>query len=261
MAILRACSRVPRVSISMMSAKSSNDQKGLVLSIDAAMGGCVAGLYNPVTGEAVERSLRTEREQAAKLVPMVQEMIAEAGAGFPDVALIVTTIGPGSFTGLRIGMSAARSFALALGIPLQGITTFDAVLESCARGEDGAGYFILLEAKRRDFYVQVFDKNKTAGEPVCLETPEIVDLARGKGLILCGDAAGRLAGEAGEAFDGLFSEVRECILPFGAVIARKGHDVFTKNGHVADKAEPLYMRGADVFLSSKTQRKIADFPV
>ncbi len=244
-----------------MSAKSSDNTRGLVLALDAAMGGCVAGLYNPVTGECVERSLRTEREQAAKMVPMVQEMIADAGAAFSDVGLIVTTIGPGSFTGLRIGMSAARSFSLALGIPLQGVTTFEAVLGSCALEEDVAGYLVLLEAKRRDFYVQVFDGDKRGSEPVCLETPDIVDLAKGKGLILCGDAAARLAGEAGAAFEGLFSDARECILPSGAVIARKGHAVFTQNGGVAEKAEPLYMRGADVFLSSKAQRKIADFPV
>lgn len=243
-----------------MSAKSSDVPRGLVLAIDACMGGCVAGLYDPAAETCAERGLRTEREQAAKLIPMIQELLGDAGAAFADVGLLVTTSGPGSFTGLRIGLSAARSLSLALDVPLQGVSTFEAVRDTCARGGDENGFLVVLEAKRRDFYVRPFDAAGNGGAPACLETPDILALARGKDLVLCGDAAGRLAAEAGDAFTGLFRDIRGCVLPSGAALARRGRALFARNGGRAEKVEPFYMRGADVSLSSKAQRKIAGFP-
>ena len=155
-----------------------------VLSIDAALGGCIAAVIEPDSGQSYSRVLQTGRDQAAKLIPMVQELMHEAGVEFSAIGLIVTTVGPGSFTGLRIGMSAAKSFALALSLPVQGVPTFDVMARSCAEEGDGNGYFVLLETKRADFYTQMFDTAFNAlSEPVCLESAQVMEAAAGKNLI------------------------------------------------------------------------------
>lgn len=218
-----------------------------VLALDSALGGCVVAVLD---GDRVfSRTLETSRDQAAKLMPMVQDVVAEAGIGFADLGLIVTTHGPGSFTGLRIGLSTARSLGLALGIPIQGVSTLAVVAQSCAPKQ---ACLVVLESKRADFYTQSFDENANpVGEPVCLLSSQLPDDA-----LLCGDGVARVRTETGRAY----SDAVSCILPDPVLLARSGRDIFIKNGRKAQKPEPFYMRGADVSVSNKQQRQINDYP-
>ena len=218
-----------------------------VLALDSALGGCVAAV---LAGDAsFVRSIETGRDQAAKLMPMVQDVMAEAGVAIADLGLIVTTIGPGSFTGLRIGLSSARALGLALGLPVQGVSTFEAMVKSCAPRGDS---LVVLESKRADFYVQAFDADyKAASEPQCLLSGEIP-----RGRIICGDGLARLRAETGEAFENAI----ERSLPDPAVLVKTGLDLFVTNGQKAQKPEPFYMRGADVSMSNKAQRQINNLP-
>lgn len=211
-----------------------------VLAIDSALGGCVAAVVMP-DGTAYGDSLVTEREQAAKLMPLVQEVMSDAKIDFSALGLIVTTTGPGSFTGLRISLSAARSLGMALDIPVQGVSTFEAMYHSCAPQGDA---LVVLESKRADFYVQAFDALGHGKEPECLLSDTI------KAKTICGDAAHRLKIEGVEAD---FIE-RGLIDPI--VLARLGLSQFTENGQKAVKPEPYYMRGADVSVSTKSKREI-----
>ena len=230
-----------------------------VLAIDAALGGCIAAVIEPEGGQSYSHVLQTGRDQAAKLVPMVQELMGEAGIGFSDLGLIVTTIGPGSFTGLRIGMSTAKTFALALSLPIQGVTTFDVMVRSCAKEDDRNGYFVLLETKRADYYTQIFDRDfKPLSEPVCLEAVQVIEAASGKNLILCGDGIERLREEV--EIESVFSGIRERFLLDPVVLASLGHQRFLDNGMAVGTLEPFYMRGADVSMSNKIQRQIDNFP-
>lgn len=218
-----------------------------VLALDSALGGCIVAVIDG--GKSYSRTLETSRDQAAKLMPMVQDVMDEAGVAFDALGLIVTTIGPGSFTGLRIGLSAARSLGLALSIPVQGVSTFDAVVQSCA--PQGPS-MVVLESKRADFYTQSYDAEyKAMAEPVCLLAADIPE-----DVIVCGDGLPRLRAETGLPFtNGI-----ERRLPDPAVLARVGLSLFTKNGGKAQKPEPFYMRGADVSVSNKVQRQIKDYP-
>ena len=219
-----------------------------VLALDSALGGCVVAVI--ADGKAYAHGIETGRDQAAKLMPMVQEVVKEAGIAFADLGLIVTTTGPGSFTGLRISLSSARALGLALGLPVQGVSTFEVMVKSCK--PQGAS-LIVLESKRADFYTQAFDTDfKPTGEPQCLLAGDTLG-----GRIICGDGITRLRAETGAAFENAIE--RTLLDP--AILAEAGLALYLGNGRKAQKPEPFYMRGADVSVSNKAQRQINDYPV
>jgi tRNA threonylcarbamoyladenosine biosynthesis protein TsaB len=217
-----------------------------VLAFDSALAGCTVAVLKD--GKAFTQVLETQREQAAKLMPMIQEVMAEAKVAFAGLGLIVTTVGPGSFTGLRISLSAARSLGLALDLPVQGMSTLEIMARSAV--PEKADCLVILETKRTDFYVQAFDADKNPqGEGVCMEEEALRSFIKDHDFIFCGDALGRLGVEG-----------RERVLLDPEVLARAGLARFLENGRVAQKAEPVYLRGADVSMSNKQQRVIGDRP-
>ncbi|MFC2969304.1 tRNA (adenosine(37)-N6)-threonylcarbamoyltransferase complex dimerization subunit type 1 TsaB [Acidimangrovimonas pyrenivorans] len=104
----------------------------LILSFDTSAARCAAAL---LSGDRLlaERSEDMERGQAERLMPLLEELLAEAGAGWRDLAAIGVGIGPGNFTGIRIAVAAARGLALALAVPAIGVNGFEAL----ALGQDG----------------------------------------------------------------------------------------------------------------------------
>ncbi len=230
-----------------------------VLAIDSALGGCVTAVINPITGVATSRTLETKRDQAARLIPLVQETVGEAGLRFADLGLIVTTIGPGSFTGLRIGMSTARGLGLALSIPVQGVDMFSVMARSCAMDGSNHGYAVILETKREDYYFQMLSSDFVPLEDAfCGSAEMIASKVRGKNLILCGDACQRLNEDVSEP--GLFIKIHDRFLIDPVILARLGLENFKAQGGVAQKPEPFYMRGADVSVSKKEQRVLKNYP-
>ncbi len=90
--------------------------------------------------------------QAERLFPALGELLARNAAAYADLGRIAVTTGPGSFTGLRIGLSAARGLGLALGVPVLGIPSLLALSLSAGPGP----LAVLLDARRDEAYVQVF---------------------------------------------------------------------------------------------------------
>ncbi|MBE9552024.1 MAG: tRNA (adenosine(37)-N6)-threonylcarbamoyltransferase complex dimerization subunit type 1 TsaB, partial [Proteobacteria bacterium] len=121
--------------------------------MDCATNACSAALWlDGAPGPYRHAVMRRGHGEA--LMPMVAEIMDEAGLDFAGLQAIAVTTGPGAFTGIRIGLSAARGFALAAGLPVVGVTTLEAV--AAAQDSEGHPLLVALDSKRDDIYVQLF---------------------------------------------------------------------------------------------------------
>ncbi len=107
------------------------------------------------------------RGHQERLAPMTRELIAKAGLAFTDLDRIGVTVGPGSFTGLRVGLAFAKGLALALDLPCVGIGALEAL---AASDEGGADRAAVIDAGRGRVFLQLF----TAGD--ALTGPDVMDL-------------------------------------------------------------------------------------
>ena len=131
-----------------------------LLAFDVAGNACSAAVWSE-GGVVSHASEQMERGQAERLAPMLQSVMGAAALAFNQLEIIAVTVGPGSFTGIRIGLSMAKSLALATGRPLYGVTTFalHMSLLSPAILQNGP-VVIVLETKRDDFYVQIYGSDQ-----------------------------------------------------------------------------------------------------
>lgn len=190
-----------------------------VLAFDTALAACSAAAW--ADGKILAaRHRRLVRGHAEALMPMVEAVMAEAGAAYRDLDLIATTVGPGTFTGLRVGLAAARGVALAAGRPIVGVTTLEALAHGVDRAALGGRRLVAaLDARRGEVYAQVFDGDLAPLDEPRAATPGAVAAGLPAGrLALVGDGAPLIAAElAGRAGD--VSELDAPRLPDAAVIA------------------------------------------
>src|SRR5258707_2838362 len=99
----------------------------LILAIDTALDACAAGVLDTDAGDLIaQESQAMKRGHAEALMPLIARVMKQSGLPFSALDRIAATTGPGSFTGLRVGLSAARGIALAAGKPAVGVTTLSA---------------------------------------------------------------------------------------------------------------------------------------
>jgi tRNA threonylcarbamoyl adenosine modification protein YeaZ len=132
----------------------------LVLGFDTSAAHCAAAL---LSGDRIvaQRHEDMARGQAERLMPLLQEVLAESGVRWQDLTALGTGVGPGNFTGIRISVAAARGLALALDIPAVGVST----LEALAFGAEGP-VTVTVDARRGRVYAQNFP----GGAPELLDT-------------------------------------------------------------------------------------------
>ena len=100
-----------------------------VLAIDTALGQCAACVLDAGAAEPVAiEAMAMERGHAEALLPLLERVMARAEGGFASLDRVAVSIGPGSFTGLRVGIAAARAVALAAEIPAVGVTTLSSLM-------------------------------------------------------------------------------------------------------------------------------------
>jgi len=152
----------------------------IVLGIDSALDTCSAALWQD--GRMLARTVVPgARDQAERLVPIVQETMRGARLAWSDLDRIAVTVGPGSFTGLRVGLAAARGFALAAKRPAIGVTTLAALAHS-AKVEGALG--VAIEAGRGEVYFQMFVGGAPVGQPESLVLADaIAKLPRGAAVV------------------------------------------------------------------------------
>lgn len=223
----------------------------VVLALDAAGAAVSVAL---AAGDALRAAERIEglHGQAERLMPLVERTVRRAGLAPAALDLIAATVGPGSFTGLRAGLAAARGIALALRKPLFGVTGFAAVAAGpalAARGAAAGCLLVALDSRREDLYVQFFDgRGRPCGAP-CAMMPErlaaAVAAAIGAApLFVAGDAAGRAAAAlTGRPAVSLVADsAPEAQGVWRAALER------WRQGVRADEARPLYLRPPGVTL-------------
>lgn len=170
-----------------------------LLALDTACAACSVAAWDDGVVVAYRFELRS-RGHAEVLMPMVETVVDEAGFGYRTLDLLAVTRGPGTFTGVRIGLSAARGLALATGRPLRGLTTLEVIAADTIDKHTGSAVLVAIEARRGEVYAQRFAADgRAVCEPKALTPNAALALAQPRNVILAGNAAQRLADIAGDA--------------------------------------------------------------
>lgn len=127
----------------------------LTLALDTATHDLVVGVGDQQSRRVdAQRVIRT-RSHNELLVPTVNDLLAEVGRSYGELDAIVAGVGPGPFTGLRVGMATASAFGQALGVPVYGVCTHDAIAAE-AGDTDGKRVLVVTDARRREVYWSLY---------------------------------------------------------------------------------------------------------
>ncbi len=200
----------------------------MLLAIDSSTGTSVAvvdrdgGILSEV---AVDDTMR----HAEVVGALIRDALADAGVAAHHLSAVACGMGPGPFTGLRIGIAAARAFALGAGKPVVPLVSHDAVAFSWYREGNSGDLLIATDARRRELYWSTYSGITAEGLPIRSEGPGLAkpeDVPNGQGVRL----------DASEVSAGSLGMLAELTFAAGAAFA-------------AD--EPLYLRSPDISLSTR----------
>jgi tRNA threonylcarbamoyladenosine biosynthesis protein TsaB len=131
-----------------------------VLAIDTALGACAAAVLDSQAGAILAaESIGMVRGHAEAVMPLIARVMDAARSEFVELNRIAVTVGPGSFTGLRVGISAARGIALAAGKPAIGLSTLSALAAPHVAARTGDTIIAAIDARNEQVYFQVFAPN------------------------------------------------------------------------------------------------------
>src|ERR1700743_747899 len=167
----------------------------LILAIDTALEACAATVLDTGTSKVIaSESLAMKRGHAEALMPLIARVMKEAGVGFAALDRIAATTGPGSFTGLRVGLSAARGIALAANKPVVGVTTLTAYAAQVVSENGEQPVISAIDARHDHVYFQVVSGNGgSLVRPQVAPIEEALGASRFGAPYLVGDAAEILA--------------------------------------------------------------------
>ena len=166
-----------------------------VLAIDTALAACSAAVLDMSRGGiAASETLAMNRGHAEALMPLIARVMDQAGIEFADLDRIAVTTGPGSFTGLRVGISATRGIALAAGKPAIGLSTLAGFAAPLIAEDDTSNVVAAIDARHDHVYVQVFGTGgRTLVSPRIATLRDAVRAAVTGPVRVIGSAAGLLA--------------------------------------------------------------------
>jgi len=169
-----------------------------VLAIDTALGACSACIWRAGDAEPLAaETLLMERGHAEALLPLIDRVAARVDGGFESLDRVAVTVGPGSYTGLRVGISAARGIGLAAGIPVVGVATLSAFLAPMMVKERRGLFTAALDAKHGHIYIQAIAAGgRTIIQPSLMTYRDAVRVLGSGPLLISGSAAVMLAVEA-----------------------------------------------------------------
>ena len=215
------------------------------LAMDTAGTVCAACLYDSSSGRILAQiSEEIGRGHAERLMAIISDVLGKAKISYNEIGKIVTTIGPGSFTGIRVGVATARGFGVGLGIPVVGVTSLEAMMAQARKQADvhaDSPLGVVMNAGRGQAYCQFSFTTafEEADSPFLVSISDLVDdlNTKPRKLALCGNVSaeiGKLLARKPTIIDGLDS-------PPIDVIARIGADRMESE----KRPEPLYIRKPD----------------
>lgn len=203
----------------------------IVLAIDTCLAACSAAVVEDgqIRASRVETMDRGHQE---RLAPLVAEVMAQAGVAFADLDRVGVTVGPGSFTGLRVGLAFAKGLGQALAIPVIAVGT----LEALAYGQPGR-VLAALDAKRGQVYLQAFADGAAVSAPDAL----LIEIA-----------AARVAEIGPDILIGSGSALLGAMIPGARIVEAPHADPAAVAAIAAARApvppRPLYLRAPDARL-------------
>ena len=223
----------------------------MILSIESGTEVCSIGLSREGKSFASCESV-VGRDHARLVALYADQLMRENGVEPSDLEAVAVSQGPGSYTGLRIGVSFAKGICYSLSIPLIGINSLEALAHQASaivgEGDDNVVICPMIDARRMEVYAQLFDSKMCAlGEPqaVVVDDNTFADLrSQGRRLILCGDGAAK----AHEVIGGELIDVMPSAGAVGELAYRK-----YKEQAFEDVAyfEPFYLKEATVTVSKR----------
>jgi tRNA threonylcarbamoyladenosine biosynthesis protein TsaB len=145
----------------------------LILAIDTALDACAAGVLDTRSSQLIARETQPmKRGHAEALMPLIGRVMAEAGLAFTALDRIAVTTGPGSFTGLRVGLSAARGIALAADKPVVGVTTLTAYAAPVVSTNSAPPVIAAIDARHDHVYFQA-----VSGDGSALLSPRVAPIS------------------------------------------------------------------------------------
>lgn len=202
-----------------------------LLAIDTAANLCSVCIYDAANSLVISsRSDDIGRGHAEHLMGMMDACLKHASVPYSSLDKIAVTIGPGSFTGVRVGMAVARGLSLSMDIPVIGVSTLDAC-EAVSRNHKG-DIISLLDAKRGELYAKV-----SGGKPFVATYQVLEEMLTGKKLAACGNGAAILNAETSLDLPIIHENSASDI----EIVARLASKMKPSDA----PPEPLYLRSAD----------------
>lgn len=224
----------------------------LILGLDCAGSACSAAVIDDGVALAARQEVM-RRGQAERIVPMIAEVLTDADRTPDALGAVAVTVGPGAFTGVRIGIAAAQGIARAAGCPVVGITVTDA-LANAVPPSDGETLVVVLDSRRPDPFVERYrlSGNVWRGDGPCALPGGLGALAAFLEGVQAPILAGDLAEEARAALrTGRVAEISPHPDPVRvATLAERA-----LSGGEAAPAVPLYLRAPDVSAPSKDRAR------
>lgn len=209
-----------------------------LLAIDTAAGPCAACVFDAGSGEVAGREVRDiGKGHAEHLMAVIEAAMRQAAMEFAQLGAVAVSVGPGSFTGVRVGVSAARGFALALNVPAIGVTTLEAIAADARAAFGQRSVLSALDAGRGEIHAAVYDEHSALRYgPAVITIEEAIGLAEATAAVVAGSAAPLVAAARPESDVGPTGATAD-IVTYARLAAARGGG--------GERPRPVYLREAD----------------
>lgn len=217
------------------------------LAFDTSAGVCAVAVSID-DAIAAQQVVPMARGHTEALIPLLQDVVGEAGLAFEGLDLIGVTVGPGAFTGIRIGLATARGLALAAAVPVAGVTSLLALAASLPAATRGDRHVLaLIDTKRGDVYAQLFAPDMSAvAPPAVAAAGDLAAILGARAAVVVGDASDDLVAPLLTGRDVSRSDVRT--IDPGA-LARLAVEHWTDRR--ALPPDPIYLRPPEAKLPTR----------